>query len=318
MENIATRAAYGEALAALAKDYPDLVVLDADLSGSTMTKGFGAEHPDRFFDMGIAEANMVGVAAGLATCGKKPFVNSFAMFAAGRAWEQVRNSVAYPGLNVKVVGSHGGLSVGEDGATHQCIEDLAIMRAIPNMTVLCPCDGNEMKQAVKALLAYDGPAYLRLGRLAVETVTDQVEDYDFQIGKGVLLRDGQDVTVVAVGMMVQMALTAADILAEEGISVRVIDMHTIKPLDTEILLAAARDTGCIVTTEEANIVGGLGSAVSEYLTSVCPVPVIRHGVEDEFGRSGAAQKVLEAYHLTPEGIADKVRQALTLKQALTL
>ena len=317
-EKIATRAAYGKALEELAAQEPNLVVLDADLSGSTMTKGFGAEHPDRFFDMGIAEANMVGVAAGLATCGKKPFVNSFAMFAAGRAWEQVRNSVAYPGLNVKVVGSHGGLSVGEDGATHQCIEDLAIMRAIPNMTVLCPCDGNEMKQAVKAPLAYDGPAYLRLGRLAVETVTDQVEGYEFQIGKGVLLRDGQDVTVVAVGMMVQMALTAADILAEEGISVRVIDMHTIKPLDTEILLAAARDTGCIVTTEEANIVGGLGSAVSEYLTSVCPVPVIRHGVEDEFGRSGAAQKVLEAYHLTPAGIADKVRQALTLKQALTL
>ena len=311
-EKIATRAAYGKALEELAAQEPNLVVLDADLSGSTMTKGFGAEHPDRFFDMGIAEANMVGVAAGLATCGKKPFVNSFAMFAAGRAWEQVRNSVAYPGLNVKVVGSHGGLSVGEDGATHQCIEDLAIMRAIPNMTVLCPCDGNAMKQAVKALLAYDGPAYLRLGRLAVETVTDQVEGYEFQIGKGVLLRDGQDVTVVAVGMMVQMALTAADILAEEGISVRVIDMHTIKPLDTEILLAAARDTGCIVTSEEANIVGGLGSAVSEYLTSVCPVPVIRHGVEDEFGRSGAAQKVLEAYHLTPAGIADKVRQALTL------
>ena len=317
-EKIATRAAYGKALEELAAQEPNLVVLDADLSGSTMTKGFGAEHPDRFFDMGIAEANMVGVAAGLATCGKKPFVNSFAMFAAGRAWEQVRNSVAYPGLNVKVVGSHGGLSVGEDGATHQCIEDLSIMRAIPNMTVLCPCDGNEMKQAVKALLAYDGPAYLRLGRLAVETVTDQVEGYEFQIGKGVLLRDGQDVTVVAVGMMVQMALTAADILAEEGISVRVIDMHTIKPLDTEILLAAARDTGCIVTSEEANIVGGLGSAVSEYLTSVCPVPVIRHGVEDVFGRSGAAQKVLEAYHLTPAGIADKVRQALTLKQALTL
>ena len=317
-EKLATRAAYGKALVEFAQSEPDLVVLDADLSGSTMTKDFAKAQPERFFDMGIAEANMVGVAAGLATCGKKPFVNSFAMFAAGRAWEQVRNSVAYPGLNVKVVGSHGGLSVGEDGATHQCIEDLAIMRAIPNMTVLCPCDGNEMKQAVKALLAYDGPAYLRLGRLAVETVTDQVEGYEFQIGKGVLLRDGQDVTVVAVGMMVQMALTAADILAEEGISVRVIDMHTIKPLDTEILLAAARDTGCIVTSEEANIVGGLGSAVSEYLTSVCPVPVIRHGVEDEFGRSGAAQKVLEAYHLTPAGIADKVRQALTLKQALTL
>ena len=317
MSKISTRTAYGEALAAIGGD-ERIIVLDADLQCCTRTEKFAALYPERSRNVGIAEANMVGMAAGLAACGKIVFVNSFAMFAAGRAWEQVRNSVAYPGLNVKVVGSHGGLSVGEDGATHQCIEDLAIMRAIPNMTVLCPCDGNEMKQAVKALLAYDGPAYLRLGRLAVETVTDQVEGYEFQIGKGVLLRDGQDVTVVAVGMMVQMALTAADILAEEGISVRVIDMHTIKPLDTEILLAAARDTGCIVTSEEANIVGGLGSAVSEYLTSVCPVPVIRHGVEDEFGRSGAAQKVLEAYHLTPAGIADKVRQALTLKQALTL
>lgn len=264
-EKIATRAAYGKALVELADQEPNLVVLDADLSGSTMTKEFAAAHPDRFFDMGIAEANMVGVAAGLATCGKKPFVNSFAMFAAGRAWEQVRNSVAYPGLNVKVVGSHGGLSVGEDGATHQCIEDLAIMRAIPNMTVLCPCDGYEMREAVRALLAYEGPAYMRLGRLAVETVTDRVEGYQFAIGKGALLRDGQDVTVVAVGMMVQMALQAAEQLAGEGISVRVIDMHTLKPLDTEILLTAARETGCVVTTEEANVIGGLGSAVAEYL-----------------------------------------------------
>ena len=261
---------------------------------------------------------MVGVAAGLATCGKKPFVNSFAMFAAGRAWEQVRNSVAYPGLNVKVVGSHGGLSVGEDGATHQCIEDLAIMRAIPNMTVLCPCDGYEMREAVRALLAYAGPAYMRLGRLAVETVTDRVEGYQFAIGKGALLRDGQDVTVVAVGMMVQMALQAAEQLAGEGISVRVIDMHTLKPLDTEILLTAARETGCVVTTEEANVIGGLGSAVAEYLSSACPVPVVRHGVADEFGRSGAAQKVLEAYSLTTEGIVDKVRQAVSIKHALTL
>lgn len=313
-EKIATRAAYGKALEELAAQEPNLVVLDADLSGSTMTKGFGAEHPDRFFDMGIAEANMVGVAAGLATCGKKPFVNSFAMFAAGRAWEQVRNSVAYPGLNVKVVGSHGGLSVGEDGATHQCIEDLAIMRAIPNMTVLCPCDGNEMKQAVKALLAYDGPAYLRLGRLAVETVTDQVEGYEFQIGKGVLLRDGQDVTVVAVGMMVQMALTAADILAEEGISVRVIDMHTIKPLDTELVLKAARETGAIVTTEEANVLGGLGAAVCEYLAEACPVPVVRHGVNDEFGRSGKAPLVLEAYGITAEAISECAKKAISLKK----
>ncbi len=313
-EKIATRAAYGKALVELAQQEPNLVVLDADLSGSTMTKEFGSAYPARFFNMGIAEANMVGVAAGLATCGKKPFVNSFAMFAAGRAWEQVRNSVAYPGLNVKVVGSHGGLSVGEDGATHQCIEDLAIMRAIPGMTVLCPCDGHEMRQAVQALVAYDGPAYLRLGRLAVETVTDQVPDYRFSIGKGVLLRPGSDVTVVAVGMMVQMALQAAQELSKEGISVRVIDMHTIKPLDTEILLAAAQETGCLVTTEEANVIGGLGSAVAEYLSGAWPVPVVRHGVADLFGRSGAAQKVLEAYGLTVSGIVDKVRQAISLKK----
>lgn len=318
VKKMATREGYGRGLVALGAAHEDIVVLDADLAGSTKTGMFAKAYPDRHFNCGIAEADMMCVAAGFAANGFVPFASSFAMFAAGRAFEQIRNSIGYPHLNVKIGATHGGLSVGEDGATHQCIEDLAIMRAIPNMTVLCPCDGNEMKQAVKALLAYDGPAYLRLGRLAVETVTDQVEGYEFQIGKGVLLRDGQDVTVVAVGMMVQMALTAADILAEEGISVRVIDMHTIKPLDREILLAAARDTGCIVTSEEANIVGGLGSAVSEYLTSVCPVPVIRHGVEDEFGRSGAAQKVLEAYHLTPAGIADKVRQALTLKQALTL
>ena len=312
-EKIATRAAYGKALAELAEKEPNLVVLDADLSGSTMSKDFAAVCPQRFFDMGIAEANMVGVAAGLAACGKKPFVNSFAMFAAGRAWEQVRNSVAYPRLNVKVVGSHGGLSVGEDGATHQCIEDLAIMRAIPGMTVLCPCDAHEMRAAVEALLAYDGPAYLRLGRLAVETVTDQVPGYTFAIGKGALLRPGTDVTVVAVGMMVQMALAAAEQLAGEGLSVRVIDMHTIKPLDTDLLLRAAKETGCLVTTEEANVVGGLGSAVAECLSGAFPVPLVRHGVEDVFGRSGAAQKVLEAYGLTVEGIVDKVRQAISLK-----
>ena len=312
-EKLATRAAYGKALAELAQKEPNLVVLDADLSGSTMRHDFAAVCPERFFDMGIAEANMVGVAAGLATCGKKPFVNSFAMFAAGRAWEQVRNSVAYPHLNVKVVGSHGGLSVGEDGATHQCIEDLAILRSIPGMTVLCPCDAHEMRLAVEALLAYDGPAYLRLGRLAVETVTDQVPGYQFTLGKGALLRQGTDVTVVAVGMMVQMALEAAERLAGEGISVRVIDMHTIKPLDTDLLLQAARETGCLVTSEEANVVGGLGSAVCEALSGACPVPVVRQGVEDQFGRSGAAQKVLAAYGLTVEGIVDKVRQAISLK-----
>ena len=312
-EKIATRAAYGEALVALAEEYPELVVLDADLSGSTMTKGFAKAHPDRFFNIGIAEANMTGIAAGLAACGKKPFTNTFAMFAAGRAFEQVRNSIAYPRLNVKVVGSHGGLSVGEDGATHQCIEDYAIMRAIPNMMVLSPCDGPEMRLVVKALLDYDGPAYLRLGRLAVESVTDSIPGYSFRLGKGAVLRDGADATVIATGMMVQMALQAARTLAEEGVSVRVVDMHTIKPLDYELVLKAALETRCIVTAEEHTVIGGLGSAVAEFLAEHCPVPVLRHGVHDEFGRSGKAQAVLEAYGLTPAGIADQVRQALKRK-----
>lgn len=313
-EKIATRAAYGEALAALAEEYPELVVLDADLSGSTMSKKFADKYPDRFYNIGIAEANMAGIAAGLATCGKKPFYNSFAMFAAGRAWEQVRNSIAYPGLNVKVIGSHGGLSVGEDGATHQCIEDYAIMRAIPGMLVVSPCDGPEMRAAVKALLDYEGPAYMRLGRLAVESVTDEVEGYKFELGKGAVLRDGTDVTVIATGMMVQEAVKAADALAQEGVSVRVIDMHTIKPLDEELVLKAAQETGVIVTSEEANVIGGLGSAVTEYLCGVCPVPVVRHGVNDEFGRSGEAKAVLKAFNLTADGITAAVRKALTLKK----
>ncbi len=311
---IATRAAYGEALAELAEAYPQLVVLDADLSGSTMTKTFASKYPERFFDMGIAEANMAGVAAGLATCGKIPFINSFAMFSAGRAWEQVRNSIAYPGLNVKVIGSHGGLSVGEDGATHQCIEDYAIMRAIPGMLVLSPCDGPEMKLAVKALLNYQGPAYMRLGRLAVESVTDTIPGYTFELGKGSVLRDGTDATVIATGMMVQCAYEAAGILADEGVSLRVIDMHTIKPLDRDLVIQAAQETGCIITSEEANIIGGLGSAVAEVVSEACPVPVVRHGVNDEFGRSGKAQAVLDAYKLNAQGIAEKVRYALTLKK----
>ena len=313
-EKIATRAAYGEALAALAEEYPELVVLDADLSKSTMTYAFSKAYPDRFYNIGIAEANMAGIAAGLATCGKKPFYNSFAMFSAGRAWEQVRNSIAYPGLNVKVIGSHGGVSVGEDGATHQCIEDYAIMRAIPGMMVVSPCDGPEMRAAVKALLDYEGPAYMRLGRLAVESVTDEVEGYKFELGKGAVLRDGADVTVIATGMMVQEAVKASDALAQEGISVRVIDMHTIKPLDEELVLKAAQETGVIVTSEEANIIGGLGSAVAEYLTGVCPVPVVRHGMNDEFGRSGEAKAVLKAYNLTADGIVAAVRKALELKK----
>ena len=313
-EHIATRVAYGETLAAMAQQYPDLVVLDADLSGSTQSGMFAKVHPERFYNMGIAEANMMSVAAGLAACGKQAFASSFAMFATGRAWEQVRNSIAYPRLNVKVVGSHGGLSVGEDGATHQCIEDYAIMRAIPGMMVVSPCDAPEMRLAVKALLDYDGPAYLRLGRLAVDSVTDTIPGYSFRLGKGITLRDGSDVTVIATGMMVQMALTAADILAGEGISARVIDMHTIKPLDGELVLKAALETGCIVTSEEATVVGGLGSAVAEFLSEHCPVPVVRHGVDDMFGRSGKAQEVLAAYGLTPEGIAEKARHALKLKR----
>ena len=312
-EKIATRQAYGKALIDLAEQYPELVVLDADLASATKTDGFAKAYPDRFFDMGIAECDMVGVAAGLATCGKKPFANTFAMFAAGRAFEQVRNSVAYPRLNVKVVGSHGGLSVGEDGATHQCCEDFATMRSIPGMVVCCPCDGNEMTQAVKALMDYDGPAYLRLGRLAVETVTDAVPDYKFELGKGVTLRPGGDVTIIAVGLMVQKALAAAELLAQEGIDARVIDMHTIKPLDEKLVVKAAWETGCIVTTEEHNVIGGLGEAVCACVSAQHPVPVIRHGVEDVFGRSGKAEQVLEYYGLTAQGIVEKVRKALKLK-----
>ena len=314
MEKIATRGAYGEELVKLAEEYPELVVLDADLSSATMTKAFSKAYPERFFNMGIAEADMMGFAAGLAACGKKPFANSFAMFSAGRAWEQVRNSIAYPHLNVKCVGSHGGLSVGEDGATHQCVEDLALMSAIPGMVVVNPCDGPEMRRAVKALLDYDGPAYLRLGRMAVESVTDETPGYEFTLGKAAMLRDGADVTLAATGLMVQRALAAAEMLAAKGVSARVIDFHTIKPLDTEAVLAAARETGCIVTSEEHSVIGGLGSAVASVCAENCPVPVVRHGVMDEFGRSGKALEVLEAYGLTAEVMVEKAMQALALKK----
>ena len=313
MEKIATRGAYGEELARLAADYPELVVLDDDLSSATMTKTFAAQYPERFFDMGIAEADMMGFAAGLAACGKKPFANSFAMFTAGRAWEQVRNSIAYPHLNVKCVGSHGGLSVGEDGATHQCIEDLALMSAIPGMAVVNPCDAHEMRLAVQALIDYKGPAYLRLGRMAVESVTDETPGYEFALGKAAMLRDGSDVTIAATGLMVQRAVAAADMLAGQGVSARVLDVHTIKPLDTEAIIAAARDTGCIVTSEEHSVIGGLGSAVASVCAENCPVPVLRHGVNDEFGRSGKAELVLRAYGLTAEVIAEKAMKAVALK-----
>lgn len=313
-EKLATRAAYSDTIVALAEKYPELVVLDADLAAATMSKKFADAYPDRFFNMGIAEANMMGVAAGLAACGKMPFANSFAMFAAGRAYEQIRNSIAYPGLNVKVVGAHGGLSVGEDGATHQCCEDLALMRTLPGMLVCCPCDANEMTAAVKALVEYKGPAYLRMCRLATENVTDSVLGYRFELGKGVTLRQGGDVTVIAVGIMVPEALKAADILAGEGIDARIIDMHTVKPLDAELVCKAARETGCIVTSEEHSIVGGLGEAVCSCVGENCPVPVVRHGVEDVFGRSGKALDVLEYYGLTAEGIAEKARRAVKLKK----
>lgn len=311
---IATRAAYGEALVELAEKYPKLVVLDADLANATMTKGFAAKYPERFFDCGIAECNMTGIAAGMSTCGLKPFTNTFAIFATGRAYEQVRNSIAYPHLNVTVVGSHGGVSVGEDGATHQCTEDFALMRELPGMLVVCPCDGHEMKLAVEELIKHEGPAYLRLGRPGVETITDEYADYKFELGKGVTLRNGKDVTIIATGMMVQMAVKAAALLEAEGIDARVIDMHTIKPLDEELVLKAAQETGCIVTSEEHSIIGGLGGAVCELLSEKCPVPVIRHGVNDTFGRSGTANAVLEHYGLTPEVLAEKAKKAVSLKK----
>ena len=314
MEKIATRVSYGQALKALGATHPEVMVLDADLSGVTMSNQFAAAYPERFFNMGIAEADMFGVAGGMASCGKTVFANTFAMFSAGRCWEQIRNGIAYPDLNVKVIGGHGGISIGQDGATHQCIEDFAIMRAIPGMLVLCPCDGNEMRLAVEALVNYEGPAYMRLGRLAVETVTDSIPGYRFELGKGATLRDGTDVTIIAVGMNVQMALAAAEKLATEGVSARVIDMHTIKPLDTELVLKAAKETGAIVTTEEANVLGGLGAAVAEYLSENYPVPVVRHGVNDEFGRSGKAPLVLDAYGVNADGIIAKVKQALAMKK----
>ena len=303
----ATRESGGLALKALAEAYPNMIVLDADLAKATQTQIFAKEYPDRFIDCGIAESNMIGVAAGLAAAGKIPVAASFAMFSTGRAFEQVRNSVCYPHLNVKIIGTHAGVSVGEDGATHQCIEDLAIMRAIPNMTVLCPCDGNEMRAAVKALLAYEGPAYMRLGRLAVETVTDEIPGYKFELGKGCTLVDGTDVTIIAVGMNVQMALKAAEQLKAEGISARVIDMHTIKPLDEEIIVKAARETGAIVTAEEHSVIGGLGSAVAEVVVKKCPVKMAMVGQQDTFGESGKPDELKAKYGMTAADIVKAVK-----------
>ncbi len=305
----ATRESFGEAVTVLAETNPDIIVLDADLAEATKTAIFKKKYPERFIDCGIAECNMIGIAAGLSTCGKIPFAASFAMFSAGRAFEQVRNSVGYPHLNVKIAGSHAGISVGEDGATHQCCEDIALMRSIPGMVVLNPCDHYEMQAAVKAAAEYVGPVYIRLGRLAVESVT-QTLDAPFEIGRGITLRDGKDVTVIATGLMVQEAVKAASALEAQGISARVIDMHTIKPLDTELVLKAAKETGRIVTVEEHNVIGGLGEAVAACVCESCPVPVTRIGVNDVFGHSGPAVDLLKEFGLSAENIEATVKKVL--------
>ena len=309
-----SREIYGRTLAELGKHNEKIVGLTADLAKTTAIVHFAKAFPDRFYNVGIAEQNMFGIAAGLAKAGLIPFASTMAIFACMRAGEQIRTDIAYQNLPVKIIATHAGISFGHAGTTHHCTEDFAIMRAIPGMLVLCPCDGNEMRLAVEALVNYEGPAYMRLGRLAVETVTDSIPGYKFELGKGATLRDGTDVTIIAVGMNVQMALAAADKLAAEGVSARVIDMHTIKPLDTELVLKAAKETGAIVTTEEANVLGGLGAAVAEYLSENYPVPVVRHGVNDEFGRSGKAPLVLDAYGVNADGIVAKVKQALAMKK----
>ncbi|MDO8686227.1 MAG: transketolase family protein [Clostridiales bacterium] len=311
-QKIATREAYGDALAEFGWD-ERIIVLDADLSKSTRTETFKKKYPDRFFNMGIAEANMMATAAGMATCGKVVFASSFAIFAALRACEQVRNSICYPMLNVKIGATHAGISVGEDGASHQAIEDMAIMRSIPNMIVISPADAIETRHAVKAAIAHDGPVYLRLGRLAVPVLYDE-SSYHFEIGKGITLKEGNDLTIAATGLMMQYATEAAVVLEGEGIKARVLDFHTIKPIDRELIKKAACETGCIVTVEEHNIIGGFGSAVAEVVVSECPVPVRFVGIEDKFGRSGKPALLLEMYGLTTANIVKKAKEALKMKK----
>ena len=308
---IATRDAYGKALCDLAEINKDFVVFDADLAAATKTGTFKKAYPERFFDVGIAEQNMIGVAAGFASTGKIAFASSFAMFAAGRAFEQIRNSVGYPHLNVKVCATHAGISVGEDGATHQCNEDIALMRSIPGMVVLNPADATETKKAVFAAAKYDGPVYIRLGRLAVPVIFD--EDYEFEIGKGVELKSGTDVTVVATGLLVSEALRAHELLAEKGISARIINISTIKPLDRDIIIKAAKETGAIITAEEHSVIGGLGEAVCAVVSEECPVPVIRIGINDEFGKSGPANTLLDKYGLRAENIVEKAEIVIAKK-----
>ncbi|MCR5587654.1 MAG: transketolase family protein [Lachnospiraceae bacterium] len=305
-DKIATRESYGNALKELALDYPDLVVLDADLAAATKTGIFQKAYPDRHIDCGIAECNMVGIAAGLAAAGKIPFVSSFAMFAAGRAFEQVRNSVGYPHLNVKIGATHAGISVGEDGASHQCCEDLALMRTIPGMVVMNPSDDVEAKAAVKAALDHEGPVYIRFGRLAVPVIND-TPDYKFEIGKGVVLKEGKDITLIATGLEVSETLEAAKMLEADGVSAKVINIHTIKPLDEDLVVKAAQETGKVVTIEEHSIIGGLGSAVCDCLSAKAPTKVLKIGVEDRFGESGPAVELIKKYGLDAEGIYKKIK-----------
>ena len=308
----ATRESYGAALAALGEKY-DFLVLDADLAAATKTGVFKKKVPERFFDCGIAEGNMMSVAAGIAASGKPVFASTFAMFAAGRAFEQIRNTIGYPHLNVKIGATHAGITVGEDGATHQCLEDIALMRTIPGMVIVNPADAVEARAAVKAALDYNGPMYIRFGRLAVPVFNDS-EDYKFELGKGICMKDGSDVTIVATGLMVSVAVDAAKILEEKGISARIINIHTIKPLDKDIILKAAAETGAIVTAEEHNIIGGLGSAVAEAVCESNPVPVVRLGVNDSFGHSGKVPPLLQMYGLTAENLAAKAELAISMKK----
>lgn len=311
-DKIATREAYGKALAEFGAVYEDLVVLDADLAAATKTGTFKKAFPERFFDCGIAENNMIGVATGLSLCGKIPFASSFAMFAAGRSFEQIRNSIGYPHNNVKIGATHAGITVGEDGATHQCNEDIALMRTIPGMVILNPADATEARLAVKAAIEYKGPVYLRFGRMAVPVLFG--DDYEFEIGRGVKMADGTDVALIATGIEVEQALLARELLANEGISASVINISTIKPLDCDLVTAEAARCGAVVTCEEHTVIGGLGSAVTECLAETCPVPVLRVGVNDEFGRSGPAKELVSYFKLDAASIAEKARAAVALKK----
>ena len=309
VKRIATRESYGHALVELGKKHDNLIVFDADLAAATKTGIFKKEFPERHIDCGIAECNMTSMAAGLSTCGFVPFISSFAMFAAGRAFEQVRNSIGYPKLNVKIGATHAGISVGEDGATHQCNEDIALMRTIPGMTIINPSDDVEARAAVLAAYEHEGPVYLRFGRLAVPVINDN-PDYKFELGKGVVLRDGSDITIIATGLEVSEALDAAEMLSKENISAQVINIHTIKPLDEELVLAAAKKTGRIFTVEEHSVIGGLGAAVSELLSEKYPVKITKIGMQDVFGESGPAKELLHKYKLDAGGIAEQIKEAL--------